>query len=123
MLPKAMQGDRHRGEIARNLLTVRAMREACFPSELFDEHAWTILLHLFHALVDNEKVSEEDLIHRANVSTNAGRRWLAHLVDDGQIESREDGDDVAMTATATAAMRAFLDKAETVHRYRQTSDE
>ena len=34
---------------AENLLLVRSMRSDAFPSEIFDEHAWTMLLYLFVA--------------------------------------------------------------------------
>ena len=110
-----MLGDRRRGEIARNLLKVRAVRTSLFPSELFDEHAWNMLLHLFSALTENETISEEDLIQQSSESTAVGRRWLAHLVKDGQIEARENGDDVRLTPSAVANMRIFLDQANDIH--------
>lgn len=110
-----MIGDRRRSETARNLLAVRAERRQCFPSELFDEYAWDLLLHLFIALAENETVSENNLIARAGCQQRVGRRWLAHLVDDGQIAARGDGADVEMTEAAISNMRRFLDKASSIH--------
>ena len=113
-----MYGDQRRGQIAKNLIDVRALRKSSFPSELFDEHAWNMLLQLFSALTDNETVSESDLILRAGATPSFGRRWIMHLVKDGQIEAREDGDDVALTAGAIDRMRTFLDRADEVHSLR-----
>ena len=110
-----MLGDQRRGDIARNLLRVRAERTASFPSELFDEHAWNMLLNTYVALTENRTVSEADLIQRSSVSEAIGRRWISHLVKDGQIEARGDGEDVALTPSAVDNMRMFLDRAHVIH--------
>ncbi len=89
---------------------MRALRKQHFPSELFDEYAWNILLILFVKLVNNEVVAENDLLDTAGLPVAVGRRWLAHLVEDGQVEKRDDGDDVVLSVTAIAAMRKFLDQ-------------
>jgi len=104
-----MIGDQHRGIIAENLLEMRALRERTFPRELFDEYAWSMLLHLFVGLASNEIMTEEGICNRADVTTHAGRRWLKHLVSDGQVETRSDGDDVVLTPAAIDRMRSFLD--------------
>lgn len=105
-----MKGDQHRGVVAQNILAVRSFRESTFPSELFDEFAWDMLLLLFVGLTNNETISENKLIERSNVTQRAGRRWIAHLVSDGQVVGRSDGDDVVLTQSATDALRAFLDR-------------
>ncbi|WP_267381076.1 MULTISPECIES: hypothetical protein [unclassified Sphingomonas] len=110
-----MFGDQRRGDIARNLLRVRAERRNSFPSELFDEHAWNLLLNLFAALTENRTVSESELMRRSSVSEGAGRRWIRHLIKDGQIEDRDDGKDVALTPVAVENMRTFLDRAQVIH--------
>lgn len=110
-----MLGDQRRGDLARNLLRVRRARTASFPSALFDEYAWNMLLNLFVGLTENETISEADLIERSSVGVTIGRRWINHLVSDGQIEARHDGEDVALTADAIQNMRTFLDKAEEIH--------
>ena len=45
-----------------------------------------------------------------------GRRWLAHLLADGQISDRGYGQDVSFTPNSVACMRAFLDRACNIHR-------
>ncbi len=104
-----MTGDQQRGVIAKNLLAMRALRERTFLRELFDEYAWNMLLHLFVGLANNEVMTETSLCERSDVTIHAGRRWLTHLVSDGQVERRSDGDDVVLTASAIERMREFLD--------------
>ena len=91
-------------------MALREFRAKKFPRELFDEHAWTMLLLLFVGLVNNEVVTEQSLIEQTNVTPSAGRRWIAHLVNDGQLTLRNEGD-VVLTHSATEALRAFLDHA------------
>ena len=93
------------------ILAVRKIRCQLFPSDIFDEHAWTMLLQLFVSLADNQTMTESILVHDAGVSVGAGQRWIAHLVKDGQVVSRESGDDVALTSESTERMRRFLDLA------------
>jgi hypothetical protein len=111
---RAMTGDQERRDAAENLLKMRARRKEYFPNELFDECAWTILLILFVSLADDQAVSETDLLASAGISVGAGRRWLNHLVQDGQVEQRNDGGNVILSDTAVAAMRGFLDQQRAV---------
>ncbi|RZL18156.1 MAG: hypothetical protein EOP64_12875 [Sphingomonas sp.] len=81
-----------------------------FPSELFDEFAWNMMLHLFVGLANNELMTERALIEKAGASENAGRRWIEHLVKDGQVAERRDDDDVILTTGAITQLRIFLDE-------------
>ncbi|TXC71230.1 hypothetical protein FSB78_09915 [Sphingomonas ginsenosidivorax] len=107
---KAMIRDQERSDAAKYLLNMRAQRKDHFPSELFDEHAWQILLILFVSLAGNEVVSERNLLEATGLPVASGRRWLDHLVQDGQVETRNDGDDVILSANAVSSMRKFLDQ-------------
>ena len=73
-----------------------------------------MLLVLFVGLAGNEVVSEANLIARADVSVSAGRKWITHLIKDGQIADRQDDDDVILTPRAISQLRAFLDRARVV---------
>lgn len=105
-----MLGDETRRSVASKLLAMRAERKRSFPSELFDEHGWNMLLCLFVAMVDNRTLSEAALIRCADVRPAVGSRWLAHLVSDGQIEPTGDGRDILLTKEAISRMRTFLDR-------------
>ena len=111
---RRMTGDQERGVTAQTILTIRLLRKAMFPSEIFDEFAWNMLLVLFVELAANEVVTEAKLIARADVSLHAGRRWISHLIKDGQIADRQDEDDVILTPRAISQLRDFLDQARVI---------
>lgn len=104
-----MIGDQARGEAAQCILDVRSLRKVMFPSELFDEFAWNMMLHLFVGLANNQVITESALIEKAGASEHSGRRWIEHLVKDGQVAERRGHDDVVLTADAIAHLRTFLD--------------
>lgn len=105
-----MKGDNTRALEAERLLSERDRRYDLFPSEIFDEFAWNMLLHLFVALAKNETMSEVRLCELSHAGKAAGRRWIAHLVKDKQIEARSDGDDVVLTGEAVDRLRRYLSK-------------
>ena len=104
-----MIGDKERAETARAAIELRRLRCKIFPSELFDEYAWNLLLHTFICHVENKTVSAERLYEKSGMTPSLGRRWLAHLVSDGQIESHNDGDDIHLTTQSIRGMREYLD--------------
>lgn len=110
-----MIGDYDRGQMARNLIRVRAARQDAYPSEIFDEHGWNMLLHLFVAASENDVMSEAGIIEASGASSAVGRRWLGYLLADGQISDRGDGEDVTFTPSSLTRMRAFLDTARKIH--------
>ncbi|WP_093400316.1 hypothetical protein [Sphingomonas sp. OK281] len=100
---------------AENLIHVRSLRAEVFPSEIFDEHAWNMMLQLFVAQAKAQEVSENELIRATGTPPGAGQRWLAHLVADGQIEPYTDGGAIALTASALDRMEGFLRDASAIH--------
>ena len=103
-----MIGDRDSAREAQRLIAERDRRYKLFPSEIFDEFPWNMLLHLFVAMANNAVLSEERLCELSHAGQLVGRRWIAHLVKDGQIEGRHDGEDVVLTATAIDRLRDYL---------------
>lgn len=103
-----MTGDQELAELASAMLVMRVRRKSLFPSEIFDEYAWDMLLHLFVAHADNAELSTDRLIALAGAPPETGRRWIAHLADDGQVEMRAGGADVALTGEAVRRLRTFL---------------
>ncbi|RYE93454.1 MAG: hypothetical protein EOO77_45470 [Oxalobacteraceae bacterium] len=101
--------DQHRAKIAGKILADREERYALFPSEIFDEYAWNMLLHLFIAMDAANILSESELIRLVHTSTNTGQRWLYQLAKDGQVEPRRSGDNVTLTTTAKIKLRQYLD--------------
>ena len=100
---------------AENLLTVRDMRGDIFPSEIFDEHAWNMLLRLFVAEASDEAITAPDLMALTHTPPAVGQRWLAHLVADAQIEPYSDGGTITLTRSAVDRMNLFPRRAAGVH--------
>ena len=110
-----MKSDQERGKFASEILLVRDLRKRLFPSEIFDEHAWTMLLILFVGFADGEMITEPHLIQQSGVNESAGGRWISHLIEEDQIKPRVPNETVALTATAITQIRIFLDEAREVH--------
>ncbi|HXH16578.1 MAG TPA: hypothetical protein VNJ10_10665 [Sphingomonas sp.] len=100
---------------AENLILVRDTRSELFPSEIFDEHAWNMLLRLYVAQAKDEPVSEPELIALTKTPPSVGKRWLAHLVADAQIEPYAEGGALALTGAALERMETFLRQASRAH--------
>lgn len=103
-----MRDDRLLAEIAQKIIKDREERYALFPSDIFDEYAWNMLLHLFVALSEGRVLSEDRLIGLANTSKAIGQKWLYYLAKDRQIKDRFVGDDVELTPDALAKLRKYL---------------
>lgn len=110
-----MMKDFESARTAENLLLVRSLRTEAFPSEIFDEHAWTMLLRLFVSHAKGEHLSETELIALSETPLGVGQRWLAHLVEDSQIEPYSTGEALALTRPALDRMQKFLRMASRVH--------
>ena len=107
--------DTESARTAENLLTVRGMRGEIFPSEIFDEHAWNMMLRLFVAEASDEAVTASDLMALTKTPPAVGERWIAHLVADAQIEPYSDGGTISLTRSAVDRMNLFLRRAAGVH--------
>jgi hypothetical protein len=101
-------GDAACAREAARLLSDRDRRYALFPSEIFDEYGWNMLLHLFVALEDNTILSELELCTLAHAAPLVGKRWIQHLVNDGQLEAYADGGDVVLSQDAADRLRQYL---------------
>jgi hypothetical protein len=110
-----MTGDQKRRATAQYLIKIREVRHESFPSELFDEHAWNMLLHLFVAMANNDVMTEAAMVQLSGASHSVGRRWLGHLLADERIEDRVEGDDIILTASSVSSMRLFLDRAHDLY--------
>ena len=100
---------------AENLIRVRGMRAEVFPSDIFDEHAWNMMLRLFVAQANDHALSEGELFTATGTPPGVGQRWLAHLVADGQIEPHAAGGTIALTPSALERMEGFLRDASATH--------
>ena len=106
-----MTGDQIRGATAQSMMDIRSLRAELFPSGLFAECAWHMLLSLFVGLANNQVISETYLINKTAAGEDAGKRWIDHLFRSGQI-ARQNGDDVILTPHTITQLRRFLDEAQ-----------
>lgn len=103
-----MIGDKECAKRAARLIAERDRRYTLFPAEIFDEYPWNMLLHLFVAMADNRIMTEAMLCELSHAGQVIGRRWIAHLVRDDQVEARQDGGDVILTFGAIERLRQYL---------------
>jgi hypothetical protein len=104
-----MDDDQSRAEAAKNILADREDRYAIFPSDIFDEYAWTMLLNLFVAFAEGNVLTEKMLLEHVHTSKTTGQRWLYQLAKDEQVEIRMAGEDVKLTTGAIRKLRGYLD--------------
>ena len=91
---------------AARILRMRALRWDYFRSDLFDEHAWSMLLILFVTHSEGRVIASEDLCRESGADGPTGQRWIRHLVKSELLEL--DGDNVQLTALNRAEMADYL---------------
>ncbi|MET0250256.1 MAG: winged helix DNA-binding protein [Sphingobium sp.] len=104
----------------RDLLRARRMRADFLPGDLFADPAWDMLLDLYAARLDHERVSVSSLCIASGVPPTTALRWIKTLTDAGIVLRQQDPHDgrrvfIALTdATAQhlanwfAASRRYL---------------
>jgi hypothetical protein len=103
------------GEV-RDVIRARRMRAGHFPSELFADPAWDMLLDLFAAWLEHRRVSVSSLCIAAAVPGTTALRWIGTMVDAGLFLRQADPDDgrrafVSLTDTAIEGMQRYFDAA------------
>lgn len=99
--------------LARDVLEARRKIGDHFDPDLFADPALDILLDLFAASEEGQKVSVSSCCVAACVPATTALRWIGRLKDIGMIEETPDDVDrrrrwVAITPVAKAAMAAYL---------------
>lgn len=97
----------------RQAILARRMRDGFFAPGLFAEPAWDMLLDLYAAELEGERVSVSSLCIAAAVAPTTALRWVARLTDEGLLERQPDPGDrrrvfMALTPAARAGMRGYL---------------
>jgi DNA-binding MarR family transcriptional regulator len=78
---------------ARQLFSLRRLREEVFGANLFADPAWDLLLHLYVESAAGAQVAISGLCAAARVRPTTGLRWINLLVDAGLLEKSDDPDD------------------------------
>jgi CheY-like chemotaxis protein len=95
------------------IINSRSMRGRFFPSRLFADPAWDILLDLTKSWLENEDVSVSSVCIAASVPMSTALRWVSQMTESGLLKRWKDPKDgrrdlIALTDTAAAYMRDYL---------------
>jgi hypothetical protein len=90
----------------RHLIAMRRLRDRYFPSDLFADPAWDILLDLTASRLEKKPVSVSSLCIAAAVPPTTALRWVRMMTDQGLLERRADPAD---------ARRMFVDLSDAAY--------
>jgi hypothetical protein len=97
----------------RQVIKRRRARELCFPSGLFADPAWDILLDLTVAHIERQDLSVTDVCVAAAVPQTTALRWIGTLEREGLIDRSSDPRDsrrviVRLSSDGWERMEAYL---------------
>ncbi|MDE8651821.1 response regulator transcription factor [Novosphingobium album (ex Liu et al. 2023)] len=97
----------------RAIIASRALRNRFFPSQMFADPAWDILLDLTRAKLDGQQVSVSSVCIAASVPMSTALRWVRQMTEAGLLRRWTDPKDrrrdlIALTDTTAAHMRDYL---------------
>ena len=100
-------------EALRQVIKRRRAREICFPSGLFADPAWDILLDLTVARIEGQDLSVTDVCVAAAVPQTTALRWIGTLEREGLIDRIPDPRDsrrviVRLSSGGWARMENYL---------------
>jgi Winged helix DNA-binding domain len=97
----------------RRIIRLRRVRDQFFEPELFADPAWDMILDLYAARLEHNRVSVSSLCIAAAVPATTALRWIKALTTSGLFERRADPHDgrrifVALSDSAAAAMHGYF---------------
>ena len=106
-------GDKDIAATLRSIIGSRAMRTRFFPTEMFADPAWDILLDLTRAELERQAVSVSSVCIAASVPMSTALRWVRQMTDAGLLKRWTDPKDrrrdlIALTDGTAANMKEYL---------------
>lgn len=100
-------------EMVQSAIRNRSQRSKFFPSELFADPAWDMLLDLYLSEIAQRRVSVTSLCLASNVPSTTALRWIANLECEGLAERTSDPFDrrryfMSLTGKGRHAMDAYF---------------
>ena len=97
----------------RGIIRARRLREQYFKAELFADPAWDMLLDLFAARLEEQRVAVSSLCIAAAVPATTALRWIKTLTDYGLFVRAADPQDgrrvyIELSDDAAAGLHAYL---------------
>lgn len=111
--PDGKATDKDISATLRTIIGSRALRSRYFPSQLFADPAWDILLDLTRAKLDGQQVSVSSVCIAASVPMSTALRWVRQMTDAGLLRRWTDPKDrrrdlIALTDATSGHMRDYL---------------
>lgn len=105
--------DKDIGATLRAIIGARSLRNRFFPSQIFADPAWDILLDLTRAKLDGQQVSVSSVCIAASVPMSTALRWVRQMTEAGLLRRWTDPKDrrrdlIALTDTTADHMRDYL---------------
>lgn len=96
------------------IIEARRARTRVFPSDLFHDPAWNILLELYASHLQGRPVSISDACLFSGTSSTSTLRWITVLIDRGYVYRQPDARDgrrinIVLTETALDALDLYAD--------------
>jgi hypothetical protein len=92
----------------RAIIRARRLRDQYFPSEIFADPAWDMLLDLMAARLERQRVAVSSLCIAAAVPATTALRWIKTLTDHGvfiRVADPQDGRRVFIELSESAALK------------------
>lgn len=105
--------------LVRAMIRARRLRDHYFRSDLFADPAWDILLDLFAARLEGQRVAVSSLCIAAAVPATTALRWIKTLTDMGLLVRSADPQDgrrvyIELSTEAAEGLQAFLVAAQRI---------
>jgi len=97
----------------RAIIGSRSLRNRHFPSQIFADPAWDILLDLTRAKLEDQQVSVSSVCIAASVPMSTALRWVRQMTDAALLHRWTDPKDrrrdlIALTESTASQMRDYL---------------
>lgn len=104
-----------RARMVREKIRQRRQRERHFPSDLFADPAWDMLLDLYAAHYEGRAISVSSLCIAAAVPATTALRWIKTMTDAGHFTRSHDTEDgrrvfIKISDEARAGMDDYFDE-------------
>ena len=106
-------GDKELEATLRVIIGARSLRSRFFPSQIFGDPAWDILLDLARAKLEGQQVSVSSVCIAAAVPMSTALRWVKQMIDANLLRRWTDPKDrrrdlIALTEPTSDRMREYL---------------
>ncbi len=92
-------------DMAKTQVALRALRYGHFPSDIFDEYAWDMMLHMYIGGLRGQTMYVDNIVNLTSKSKSIGDRWINHLIKLEMVET--DGDLITLSESGFDRMNEY----------------